>query len=94
MKLSATKPISYVKSNTADLIKEVSDSREPIAISQNGYVKAVLVDVKSFEEQAESLAMLKLLAQSKQTVRIEGARTVRQGFKEVRRKANELRNAR
>ena len=33
-----------------------------MVITQNGEAKLVVMDVKSYEEQAETLAMLKLLA--------------------------------
>lgn len=56
------KPISYVKSHAAELLDRIAEEREPIIITQNGEAKAVLVDVKSYEEQQEMFALLKLLA--------------------------------
>jgi prevent-host-death family protein len=56
------KPISYVKANTAELLDRITEEREPIIITQNGEARAALVDIKSFEEQQETLALLKLLA--------------------------------
>ena len=56
------KPISYLKSNAADVVKELSESREPMLITQNGEAKLVVMDVRSFDEHQETLAMLKLLA--------------------------------
>lgn len=55
------KPISYLKSNAADVVKELSESREPMLITQNGEAKLVVMDVRSFDEHQETLAMLKLL---------------------------------
>ncbi|WP_342119198.1 type II toxin-antitoxin system Phd/YefM family antitoxin [Pseudoduganella sp. OTU4001] len=60
------KPISYLKSNAAEVIKELSESREPMLITQNGEAKLVVMDVRSYEEHQETLAMLKLLALGKQ----------------------------
>ncbi|NVZ81762.1 type II toxin-antitoxin system Phd/YefM family antitoxin [Pseudomonas yamanorum] len=63
MKLSSQiKPISYLKSHTAEIVKNLTESREPLVITQNGEAKLVVMDVKSFEEQAETMALLKLLA--------------------------------
>ena len=63
MKLSSqVKPISYLKSHTAEIVKQLTESREPLVITQNGEAKLVVMDVQSFEEQEETLAMLKLLA--------------------------------
>ncbi|MCK9800402.1 type II toxin-antitoxin system Phd/YefM family antitoxin [Pseudomonas sp. MAFF 302030] len=63
MKLSSqVKPISYLKSHTAEIVKQLTESREPLVITQNGEAKLVVMDVQSFEEQEATLALLKLLA--------------------------------
>lgn len=63
MKLSShIKPISYLKSHAAEIVRELSESREPLLITQNGEAKLVVMDVKSYEEQEETLALLKILA--------------------------------
>ncbi len=56
------KPISYLKSHAAEIIDAITENREPILITQNGEAKLVVMDVKSYEEQAETLALLKILA--------------------------------
>lgn len=63
MKFSTqVKPISYLKSHAAEIIKDITKNREPLLITQNGEAKLVVIDVKSFEEQEETLALLKILA--------------------------------
>ena len=63
MKFSTqVKPISYLKSHAAEIIRDISVSREPMLITQNGEAKLVVMDVRSYEEQEETLALLKLLA--------------------------------
>lgn len=63
MKLSThIKPISYLKSHTAQIVKELTASREPLVITQNGEATLVVIDVKSYEEREETLALLKVLA--------------------------------
>ena len=59
---SQIKPISYLKSHTAEFVKHLSESREPLLITQNGEAKLVVMDVKSYEEQMETFALLKILA--------------------------------
>jgi len=59
---SQIKPISYLKSHAAEIVKEISESREPMLITQNGEAKLVVMDVKSYEEYEETLALLKALA--------------------------------
>jgi len=63
MKFSShVKPISYLKSHAAEIVKNISESREPMLITQNGEAKLVVMDVKSYEEQEETMALLKILA--------------------------------
>ena len=56
------KPISYVKSHTAELLDRITEEREPIIITQNGVARAVFVDVSSCEQMQETLSLLKVLA--------------------------------
>ena len=41
------RPISYVKSHTAEVMKLVREKNNPMVITQNGEAKAVLMDVNS-----------------------------------------------
>jgi prevent-host-death family protein len=68
------KSISYVKANAADLIRELGENREPLIITQNGEAKAVMQDVASYEQDQETLALLKILALGRRQV--EEGRTV------------------
>lgn len=56
------KPISYVKAHAAELLDRITEEREPIIITQNGEARAVLMDVHSYEETQETLALLKILS--------------------------------
>lgn len=56
------KPISYLKSHTAQIVKELAESREPMIITQNGEATLVVMDVQSFEQRENTLALLKILA--------------------------------
>jgi len=56
------KPISYLKANAAEVLKELTAQRQPLVITQNGEAKAVIQDVASYEETQETLALLKILA--------------------------------
>lgn len=68
MKLSrSVKSISYLKQHTADAVREVRESNGPLVITQNGEAKAVLMDVVEYEQAQESFALLKMLAQSKES---------------------------
>jgi PHD/YefM family antitoxin component YafN of YafNO toxin-antitoxin module len=64
------KPISYLKSHTAQIVKDISLSREPLLITQNGEAKLVVLDVKTYEEREATLAMLKILALGKREIEL------------------------
>jgi prevent-host-death family protein len=56
------KPISYLKAHAAEVVRELTEQREPLVITQNGEAKVVMQDLKSYEETQETLALLKILA--------------------------------
>jgi prevent-host-death family protein len=63
MKLSdQIKPISYLKAHAAEVVRNLSTQREPLVITQNGEAKAVMLDIKSYEQTQETMALLKMLA--------------------------------
>lgn len=70
------KPISYLKAKTANVINEVNKNQRAIIITQNGEAKAVVQDIKSYENMQNSLNLLKLIVQSEND--IENARTIEQ----------------
>jgi len=59
---TSIKPISYLKAHAAEVVRKLGQSGEPLIITQNGEAKAVIQDVRSYEETRESLALLKILA--------------------------------
>jgi prevent-host-death family protein len=56
------KPISYLKSHTAEIVKTLTECREPLLVTQNGEAKLVVMDIQSWQENEETLALLKMLA--------------------------------
>jgi prevent-host-death family protein len=56
------KPVSYLKAHAAEIIRQVQEVREPVIVTQSGEAKAVLMDIASYEEDRETLALLKILA--------------------------------
>ncbi len=63
MKLSnQIKSISYLKAHAAEVVRNLSGQAEPLIITQNGEAKAVMQDIKSYEQTQETMALLKMLA--------------------------------
>ena len=65
---SNIRPISYIKTNAADMIRQINDTRNPIVITQNGEAKGVLMDTRSYQEMIDALGLLKLISQSERAV--------------------------
>ena len=56
------RPITYLKTNSADLVGEVNESKKPIFITQNGEAKVVIQDLSMYQQQQDQLMMLKAIA--------------------------------
>lgn len=65
---SRIKPISYLKANAAEVLRELNEGAEPLVITQNGEAKAVLQDAASYYQMQETMALLKLLALAKENI--------------------------
>ena len=80
------KPVTYMKTKAAALLRSVEESRRPVVITQSGEPKGVLMDFASYQELRQATLLLRLLAQGEADVR--GRRTVPQErvFKELRRR--------
>lgn len=79
----AIKPISYLKANAAKVLREVRDSHNPMIITQNGEAKAVIQDIKAYEETQESLAMLKILALEEKSLIVRKGSPAAEVFAEI-----------
>ena len=63
------RPITYLKSRTADLLKQVNETQRPVIITQNGEPRAVLQDPQSYESMRNALGLLKLISQGEEEIR-------------------------
>ncbi len=87
MKFSESiKPISYFKANAAKIIKNLSEKKGTMIITQNGEAKAIVQDINAYEQTQESLAMLKILAMSKKSVLEEKIKPAGKVLKELEQK--------
>ncbi len=64
----AIKPITYMKTNAADILALVSESQRPVIITHNGEGKMVIQDIESYQAMRQALAFLKLVAMGRQSV--------------------------
>jgi prevent-host-death family protein len=83
MKLSeSVKSISYLKANAANLIEEINKEQKTYVITQNGEAKVIVQDIKVYEKTQETMAMLKLIAMTRN--KSNDARGIRETFSELR----------
>ncbi|MFA7084494.1 MAG: type II toxin-antitoxin system Phd/YefM family antitoxin [Arcobacteraceae bacterium] len=80
------KPISYLKSKTADVINSVNDNQRTIIITQNGEAKAVVQDIKSYENLQNSLNLLKLIVQGENDIENNNTSEQEEMFKTLEQK--------
>ncbi|HEX8949720.1 MAG TPA: type II toxin-antitoxin system Phd/YefM family antitoxin [Dissulfurispiraceae bacterium] len=92
MKLSrAVKPISYIKTHASEVIREVVEKHGTVVITHNGEAKAVLQDIREYEKMQESLALLKMLAQSRKSLEEGKFRPAREVFRNLKERAKDFR---
>jgi len=63
------RPITYLKSRAADLLKQINETQRPVIITQNGEPRAVLQDPVSYEGMRNALGLLKLISQGEEDIR-------------------------
>ena len=63
------KSISFVKSNTAKIMRQIEEKNNPVVITQNGEAKAVLMDVKQYQAIIDTINLLKILSIGEKDIR-------------------------
>lgn len=84
MKAANVRSITDLKNRAKELVRDVSESGQSVIITQNGKAKVVVMDVEQHDRLQDTLAMLKILAQSQESLTRAG-RTYSSA--EVRRRA-------
>jgi len=80
------KPISYIKTNAADMMRYVNDNKNPIVITQNGEAKAVLVDIESYQKMQDAFTLLKIVQLSEKDVRAGNFKESKDVFSDIRKR--------
>ena len=70
MKISRDiKPVTYLKSRAADLLKQINETHRPVVITQNGEPRAVLQDPESYENMRNAIGLLKLISLGEEDIK-------------------------
>jgi prevent-host-death family protein len=80
------KPVSYMKTRAAELLRTVDETRRPVVITQKGEPKGVLLDVASYQELRDALLLMKLAAQGETDAQAGKTIPQDQVFRDLRRR--------
>jgi prevent-host-death family protein len=80
------RPVTYLKSNAADLLEQINTTHRVVVITQNGTARAVLQDPESYEQMQRAIGLLKLVAQGEADVRAQRTMAADEVFAGLRKK--------
>ena len=83
------KPVTYLKSRAADLLKQINDTHRPVIITQNGEPRAVLQDPQSHEDMRNAIGILKLISQGEGEIKDGKSKPQEEVFKNIENVLNE-----
>lgn len=87
MKLSENiKPISCLKAHASQVIEGLKQSHQSMAVTQNGAAAMLIQSIADYEQTQETLALLKILAQSQQAVSEGKTASVVDAFQQLRQR--------
>ncbi|MDR0878596.1 MAG: type II toxin-antitoxin system Phd/YefM family antitoxin [Treponema sp.] len=81
------KPISYIKTNAADMMDYINERKNPIIVTQHGEARGVLIDVESYQNMIDALGLMKLLQISEKAIQDGKVYSNEEVFSELRKKA-------
>ncbi len=85
MKLSsAVKSVGFLEKHASEIIEDIYQHHQSMAITKDGEVKAVLLDIQTYEEILESLSLLKILALSNNSLKAGNVRPMKESFQTIR----------
>ena len=81
--LQDIKPVTYLKSRAADLLKQINETHRPVIITQNGEPKAILQDPRSYENMRNAIGILKLISQGEDEIIRKKSRSQQEVFENI-----------
>ena len=83
------KPISYIKTNAAEMMRYVNERKNPIIITQNGEAKAVLMDIETYQDTEDAFALMNIIKIAEKDIENGKVRNVDDVFKDLRERITE-----
>lgn len=78
------KPISYIKTNAADMMKYINENKNAIIITQHGEAKAALIDIESYQTMKDAFNILKMIQLSEKDIKTGNIKESDQVFDEIK----------
>lgn len=89
MKFSShIRPVSYLKAHISEIIRQLGEHHQPLIITQNGEARAIMQDIQSYEQQQETMALLKILALGNRQIEEGKVQPAAKAFKSIRQRKN------
>jgi len=80
------KPISYIKTNAAQMMKYVNERKTPVIITQNGEAKAVLMDIETYQDTEDAFALMNIIKLAEKDIKNGNVKKADDVFKSLREK--------
>ncbi|MCD6196975.1 MAG: type II toxin-antitoxin system Phd/YefM family antitoxin [Deltaproteobacteria bacterium] len=63
-------PVSDLRQDTANIMKRLQDSKEPLIITQRGRAAAIMISVEAYKQSEHDKELLRLLAKGDREIEI------------------------
>jgi prevent-host-death family protein len=63
-----TKPVTELKRHATEILAELEEERRPVLITEHGRSAAVLLDVESYREMVDRMALLEGIARGERAI--------------------------
>ena len=83
------KPVSYIKTNAAQMMKYVNERKNPVIITQNGEAKAVLVDIETYQDTEDAFALMNIIKIAEKDIKNGNVKKADDVFKNIRERIAE-----
>ncbi len=83
------RPVTYLKNQAADVLKQINETQRPMIITQNGEPKAVLQDPVSYEHMRNAISLLKLISQGEDDIKQGKVRSQEDIFSDLEKRVRE-----
>ena len=80
------KSATYLKSRTKDLLDQINETHQPVIVTQNGTPRAVIQDIKSYEDTRNALGIMTLILLSEEEFRQGKFKPQEEVFREVEKR--------